>query len=58
MAALRNLSPKQRAVVVLLDVLDYTIDDAGKALGVSAGTVRGVASRARETLRRQMSEGT
>ena len=57
-AALRNLSPKQRAAVVLLDVLDYTSEDAGKALGVSAGTVRGVASRARETLRRQMSEGT
>ena len=57
-AALRNLSPKQRAAIVLLDVLDYTSEDAGKALGVSAGTVRGVASRARETLRRQMSEGT
>ena len=51
-AALRNLSPKQRAAIVLLDVLDYTSEDAGKALGVSAGTVRGVASRARETLRR------
>ena len=41
-AALRNLSPKQRAAIVLLDVLDYTSEDAGKALGVSAGTVRGV----------------
>jgi RNA polymerase sigma-70 factor (ECF subfamily) len=57
-AALRNLSPKQRAAIVLLDVMDYTSEDAGKALGVSAGTVRGVASRARETLRRQMGEGT
>ena len=56
-AALRNLSPKQRAAIVLLDVLDYTSEDAGKALGVSAGTVRGVASRARETLRRQDERG-
>ena len=40
-AALRHLSPKQRAAIVLLDVLDYTSEDAGKALGVSAGTVRG-----------------
>jgi RNA polymerase sigma-70 factor (ECF subfamily) len=55
-AALRQLSPRQRAAVVLLDVLDYSSEDAGKALGVTAGTVRGLASRARETLRRRMSE--
>lgn len=40
-AALRKLSPRQRAAVVLLDVLDYPSDDAGKVLGVTAGTVRG-----------------
>ncbi len=57
-AALRVLSPRQRAAVVLLDVLDYSSEDAGQALGVTAGTVRGLASRARDTLRRQMSEGT
>ena len=55
-AALRELSPRQRAAVVLIDVLDYSSEDAGKALGVTAGTVRGLASRARETLRQRMSE--
>jgi RNA polymerase sigma-70 factor (ECF subfamily) len=54
--ALRQLSPRQRAAVVLLDALDYSSEDAAKALGVTAGTVRGLASRARESLRRQMSE--
>lgn len=54
--ALRELSPRQRAAVVLLDVLDYSSEDAGKALGITAGTVRGLASRARDTLRRRMSE--
>jgi RNA polymerase sigma-70 factor (ECF subfamily) len=55
-AALRQLSPRQRAAVVLLDALDYSSEDAGKALGVTPGTVRGLASRARETLRQTMSE--
>jgi RNA polymerase sigma-70 factor, ECF subfamily len=57
-AALRELTPRQRAAVVLIDVLDYSSEDAGKALGVTAGTVRGLASRARETLRRRLSEET
>jgi RNA polymerase sigma-70 factor (ECF subfamily) len=57
-AALRELSSRQRAAVVLLDVMDYSSEDAGKALGVTAGTVRGLASRARESMRRQMSEGS
>jgi RNA polymerase sigma-70 factor (ECF subfamily) len=55
-AALRKLSPRQRAAVVLLDALDYSSEDAGKALGVTPGTVRGLASRARETLRQSLSE--
>lgn len=55
-AALRTLSPRQRAAVVLLDVLDYSSEQAGQALGVTAGTARGLASRARDTLRQQMVE--
>jgi RNA polymerase sigma factor (sigma-70 family) len=55
-AALRELTPRQRAAVMLIDVLDYSSEDAGKALGVTAGTVRGLASRGRETLRKRMSE--
>src|SRR5262245_20993471 len=57
-AALAELSPRQRAALVLTDVLDYSSEEAGKALGVSAGTVRGLASRARENLRRQVGERT
>ena len=55
-AALKKLSPRQRAAVVLLDVMDYPSEEAAKALGVTAGTVRGLASRARDHLRREMSE--
>jgi len=57
-AALAELSPRQRAALVLTDVLDYTSEEAGRALGVSAGTVRGLASRARDNLRRQVGERT
>ena len=55
-AALRELTPRQRAALVLTDVMDYSSDEAGRVLGVSAGTVRGLASRARENLRRQVGE--
>jgi RNA polymerase sigma-70 factor, ECF subfamily len=57
-AALAELTPRQRAALVLTDVMDYSSEDAGRALGVTAGTVRGLASRARENLRRQVGEGT
>jgi len=57
-AALAQLTPRQRAALVLTDVLDYSSEEAGRALGVSAGTVRGLASRARENLRRQVGERT
>jgi RNA polymerase sigma-70 factor (ECF subfamily) len=55
-AALRTLTPRQRAALVLTDVMDYSSDEAGRVLGVTAGTVRGLASRAREHLRRQVGE--
>jgi RNA polymerase sigma factor (sigma-70 family) len=57
-AALAELTPRQRAALVLTDVMDYSSEEAGRALGVSAGTVRGLASRARATLRRQVGEQT
>lgn len=57
-AALAELTPRQRAALVLTEVMDYSSEEAGRALGVSAGTVRGLASRARATLRRQMGEQT
>jgi RNA polymerase sigma-70 factor, ECF subfamily len=57
-AALSELTPRQRAALVLTDVMDYSSEEAGRALGVTAGTVRGLASRARENLRRQVGERT
>jgi RNA polymerase sigma-70 factor (ECF subfamily) len=57
-AALAELTPRQRAALVLTEVMDYSSEEAGRALGVSAGTVRGLASRARENLRRQVGERT
>lgn len=53
LTALAELSPRQRAALVLTDVLDYSSEEAGSVLGVTAGTVRGLASRAREALRAQ-----
>jgi RNA polymerase sigma-70 factor (ECF subfamily) len=55
-AALRELTPRQRAALVLTEVLGYTSEEAGAALGISAGTVRGLASRGRSALRLQMGE--
>jgi RNA polymerase sigma factor (sigma-70 family) len=48
---LRALTPKQRAAVVLLDLLEMSSDEAGELLGTSPGTVRVQASRARARLR-------
>jgi RNA polymerase sigma factor (sigma-70 family) len=55
-AALEELTPRQRAALVLTDAMDYTSEEAGRALGISPGTVRGLASRARERLRRRLGE--
>lgn len=49
--ALGMLTPRQRAAVVLIDLLDMTSEDAARALGVQAPTVRVLAARARAALR-------
>jgi RNA polymerase sigma-70 factor (ECF subfamily) len=54
LAALSALTPRQRAALVLTGVMDYSSEEAGRALGVTAGTVRGLASRARDSIRRQV----
>ena len=36
-AALAELTPRQRAALVLTDVMDYSSEEAGRALGVTAG---------------------
>ena len=48
--ALASLSPRQRAVIVLTELLEFSSEDAGRMLGIASGTVRMHASRGRATL--------
>ena len=53
---LAALSSKQRAAIILTNFLDFTAEEAGAFLGLSAGAVRTLASRGRSELRRQAGE--
>jgi RNA polymerase sigma-70 factor (ECF subfamily) len=52
--ALRTLPSRQRAALVLTDLIGFSSEEAGHALGVKASTVRALATQGRETLRRTM----
>ena len=54
--ALAPLPPRQRAAVVLLDVLDLSSERAGEVLGIRPVTVRVLASRARATLAKEIGD--
>jgi RNA polymerase sigma-70 factor, ECF subfamily len=54
--ALAPLPPRQRAAVVLLDVLDLSSEQAGGALGIKPVTVRVLAARARATLAKEIGD--
>jgi RNA polymerase sigma-70 factor, ECF subfamily len=49
-AALRTLPPPQRAALVLVDMLGYSVADASMILGVSEGTVKSRCARGRAKL--------
>ena len=49
-AALRTLPPPQRAALVLVDMLGYSVADASAILGVSEGTVKSRCARGRAKL--------
>jgi RNA polymerase sigma-70 factor (ECF subfamily) len=51
---LSTLPPRQRAALVLSDMLGLTADEAGRALGVQAATVRSLSRQGRESFRRAM----
>ena len=51
--ALGRLTERQRTSVVLVDLLDYSSEEAGRIMGVSASTVRVLASQGRAAIRRQ-----
>ena len=52
--ALRELTPSQRAALVLTDLLDMSSVEAAKALGIRASTVRVLAARGRASLSAQI----
>jgi len=52
--ALAPLSPRQRAAVVLIDLLGYTSEEAARMLGIRASTVRMHTSRAHAALKETM----
>lgn len=54
--ALASLTPRQRAAVVLLHVLDLSSAEASAALGIRPSTVRVLAGRARTRLKRELEE--
>ena len=51
---LAGLTPRERAAVVLIDLLEFSSQEAGDALGVKASTVRVLVSRGRKSLKKEM----
>lgn len=49
--ALGTLAPRQRAAIVLTEVLEYTAEEAGSMLGIRAATVRALHFQARSALK-------
>jgi RNA polymerase sigma-70 factor (ECF subfamily) len=49
-AALRSLPPQQRAALVLVDMLGFSVADAAAVIGTSPGTVKSRCARARARL--------
>jgi RNA polymerase sigma-70 factor (ECF subfamily) len=54
---LSSLTPRQRAVVILRDVLGLTSAQAGEALGIRPSTVRVLGARARAVLKKELGGG-
>jgi RNA polymerase sigma factor (sigma-70 family) len=54
---LAKLTPRQRAAIVLTELLGYGSEEAGELLGVRAVTVRALASQGRAAMREQMGGG-
>lgn len=54
--ALAQLSERQRAAIVLTELLGYRSEEAGRILGVKDVTVRSLASQARASLRNHLED--
>ena len=53
-SAMVELTPRQRAALVLTELIGFRSDEAGQMLNVSAGTVRALASQGRAAMKRHM----
>jgi len=51
---LATLPPRQRAALVLTEMLGFTPKEAGDALGVKASTIRSLSRQGRESFRRML----
>ena len=49
---LSTLPPRQRAALVLTEMLGFSASEAGRALGVQAATIRSLSRQGRESFRR------
>jgi RNA polymerase sigma-70 factor (TIGR02960 family) len=56
LVAIQHLPPKQRAAVILRDVLDWSANDTAAALDVSVPAVKSALQRARPVLRQHLPE--
>lgn len=54
--ALKGLSEEHRSVLVLREIEGYSYEEVARMLGCSLGTVKSRLSRAREVMRRKMTE--
>jgi DNA-directed RNA polymerase specialized sigma24 family protein len=52
--ALGSLAPRQRAALVLTELIGFSSEEAASMLGVSAGTVRSLASQGRAAMKRSL----
>jgi RNA polymerase sigma factor (sigma-70 family) len=53
-SAMAELTPRQRAALALTELIGFGSEEAGRMLGVSAGTVRALASQGRAAMKRHM----